>query len=275
VRVQVGRPVLFCSALLLLLSSISCLTLAYPHSSIDFIIHWIGLDFHRSTPIQRRLFCAAMATHKVSEQSHAQMHCTPGEGCHSHPCCMWMDADVQPPAAESKEQTRSSASTPAAAAQSTPPAAAAAAAAAGVMASSQPSSLESPLESSWCFYFDKKLARESVQAQSAASFQHFQQNLQKCGQFDTVQGFWQHYSYMQAPDAVPKDFNYYLFRGSAVPAWESFPQGGCWILKVRKHNGVSTRVTTLILLLLLCLTFLPYAVTTHLDDFVELPTPTR
>jgi translation initiation factor 4E len=33
-----------------------------------------------------------------------------------------------------------------------------------------------------------------------------------------------------------------MFRDSLVPAWESFPCGGCWIIKVRKRNGVINRL---------------------------------
>ncbi len=29
-----------------------------------------------------------------------------------------------------------------------------------------------------------------------------------------------------------------MFREGLIPAWESFPHGGAWIIKVRKRNGV-------------------------------------
>jgi len=32
------------------------------------------------------------------------------------------------------------------------------------------------------------------------------------------------------------------FRDTVLPAWESFPEGGAWIIKVRKHNGVINRL---------------------------------
>ena len=69
-------------------------------------------------------------------------------------------------------------------------------------------------------YFDRKISREQQAASASAGFTNYAQNLQKVGAFNTVQGFWHHYSYMQAPDAIPKDHNLYMFRGDAMPAWE-------------------------------------------------------
>lgn len=53
---------------------------------------------------------------------------------------------------------------------------------------------------------------------------------------------------MKRPSALDKDCNYYLFREQLVPAWEvedqrstlsqTFPNGGCWILKVKRTSGV-------------------------------------
>ena len=33
-----------------------------------------------------------------------------------------------------------------------------------------------------------------------------------------------------------------MFRKNLVPAWETFPKGGAWIIKVRKKNGVIGRL---------------------------------
>ena len=35
---------------------------------------------------------------------------------------------------------------------------------------------------------------------------------------------------------LPKDANYHVFRGDALPMWESFPDGGCWIYRVARHS---------------------------------------
>ena len=47
---------------------------------------------------------------------------------------------------------------------------------------------------------------------------------------------------MQQPDQIPRDHNLYLFRDDHIPAWESFPNGSSWIIKVRKGNGVISRL---------------------------------
>lgn len=116
-------------------------------------------------------------------------------------------------------------------------------------ASSNEQKGEHILDSQWTLYFDKKLSRDvNVQAatQQAApasgGFVNYAQNLQKIGAFNSIEGFWKHYSFMQAPDNIPKDHNIYMFRNDLIPAWETFPNGGCWIIKVRKHNGVINRL---------------------------------
>jgi translation initiation factor 4E len=93
-----------------------------------------------------------------------------------------------------------------------------------------------PLETPWTFYFDKKLAKATI------DFHDFQQNLHKLGSFNTIEGFWRMYCHLSSPELIPKDCDLFLFRSSYVPAWESFPNGGCWIIKVRKRNGVINRL---------------------------------
>lgn len=120
-----------------------------------------------------------------------------------------------------------SASTPSPPAASTPAAASSAAPA------------EDMLETRWTFWMDKKLSRADA---NASGFTSYAQNLRDLGSFDSVQSFWRHYSHLQVPDQLPRDFNYYLFRNNEIPAWETFPEGGSWIIKVRKGNGVINRL---------------------------------
>eukprot|EP00461_Guttulinopsis_vulgaris_P004706 UN04708 len=47
---------------------------------------------------------------------------------------------------------------------------------------------------------------------------------------------------MQKPDSLPSQTSLYLTRDGAIPAWESFPNGGCWILRVRKKNLLIDRL---------------------------------
>jgi len=91
------------------------------------------------------------------------------------------------------------------------------------------------LATPWTFHFDKKLPKP-------ANFKNYAQNLQKLGKFDTLEGFWKHYSNLKSPDAIPNGHNLFMFRHSLTPAWEVFPKGGTWIIKVRKKNGVINRL---------------------------------
>lgn len=87
----------------------------------------------------------------------------------------------------------------------------------------------------WTMYFDRKQAKPTT-------YQNYRQNLQKMGAFDTLEGFWKHYSYLKSPDDIPNGHNVFMFRENLVPAWETFPKGGAWIIKVRKKNGVISRL---------------------------------
>eukprot|EP01138_Halocafeteria_seosinensis_P011252 gb/GECG01011494.1/.p1 GENE.gb/GECG01011494.1/~~gb/GECG01011494.1/.p1 ORF type:complete len:244 (+),score=38.41 gb/GECG01011494.1/:1-732(+) len=100
-----------------------------------------------------------------------------------------------------------------------------------------------PLESAWTFWYDKKLTRqEYVEAKRQNPDFQYQDNLNKLGTFDTVEGFWRHYIYLQRPSAMENDMNMYLFREGHMPMWESYPLGGCWILKVKKSQGVLSKL---------------------------------
>jgi len=86
------------------------------------------------------------------------------------------------------------------------------------------------LQTAWAFWFDKKCDKRSPS--------DFESGMVKLGSFDSVEDFWRHYVHMQKPSLLPVDTNYYLFRDNFFPAWESFPDGGCWILKVKRRPGV-------------------------------------
>lgn len=95
-------------------------------------------------------------------------------------------------------------------AASSPAAAAPAAASTAAAAAASPAVVtDDTLETPWTFYFDKKLSRESqaVATQAQGGYTNYAQNLQKIGTFNSLKTFWQHYSYMQTPDAIPKDHN--------------------------------------------------------------------
>lgn len=49
-----------------------------------------------------------------------------------------------------------------------------------------------------------------------------------------------HYIHVKRPSQLSRDVNLYLFRDlpNCAPMWEAFPQGGCWILKIKKKANV-------------------------------------
>jgi len=87
----------------------------------------------------------------------------------------------------------------------------------------------------WAFYVDRKLLK-------AAKYKDYQDNLLKIGTFNTLEGFWGHYRWMKSPEDVEQGHNLFMFKDHFVPAWETFPRGGTWIIKVRKKNGVIFRL---------------------------------
>ena len=70
----------------------------------------------------------------------------------------------------------------------------------------------------------------------------YRDNLHQLGTVGTVEDFWRHYVHMKRPSELEEGTNVYLFRDGHVPMWESYPQGGCWILKLRKTPGVSSKL---------------------------------
>ena len=86
------------------------------------------------------------------------------------------------------------------------------------------------LDSGWALWYDKKGA-------SKTSTQEFRQKLQKLGSFDSIEGFWRLYLHVKRPSQLENNVNLYLFRDNQLPPmWESYPRGGCWILKVKKKT---------------------------------------
>jgi len=72
---------------------------------------------------------------------------------------------------------------------------------------------------------------------SSSSKETYENNLQEIGTFNTIEGFHSYYSYLIRPTSLAKDSNLLLFRGKIPAMWESFPQGGCFIVKSKKKSG--------------------------------------
>jgi len=66
--------------------------------------------------------------------------------------------------------------------------------------------------------------------------------VKKLGTFDSVESFWRHYVCMKRPSALQQDMNMYCFRAGEAPMWEKYPNGGVWILKLKKGSGVASKL---------------------------------
>lgn len=94
------------------------------------------------------------------------------------------------------------------------------------------------LQTPWSFWYDTKLPRHKTNAVD------FKANLHKIGSFDTVEHFWKLYVHIKRPSTLVVNANLYLFRDGAniAPMWECFPNGGCWILKLKKRRDIEASV---------------------------------
>lgn len=89
---------------------------------------------------------------------------------------------------------------------------------------------EVPLETPWAFWHDRK---SSMRKES----DEYIEGLKKLGTFNTIEGFCRHYAYLLRPNEFPKDHNLLMFRAGYKPMWEEFPEGGCWIIRVKRKGS--------------------------------------
>ncbi|CAN0159607.1 unnamed protein product [Scytosiphon promiscuus] len=92
---------------------------------------------------------------------------------------------------------------------------------------------EHALQTGWSFWYDKKMPKKT-QDQT-----QYQASLHKAGSFNTLEGFWKNYVHLKRPSKIATNVNVYLFRDEQghTPMWERYPNGGCWILRIRKKAG--------------------------------------
>merc|ERR1711879_1140280 len=65
------------------------------------------------------------------------------------------------------------------------------------------------------------------------------EGLRQLGSFNTIEGFYRHYTYLLRPSELPRDHNVLLFRKGYKPMWEEFPEGGCWIIRIKRKVSQS------------------------------------
>lgn len=68
------------------------------------------------------------------------------------------------------------------------------------------------------------------------------ENLRHLCMFNSVESFWRYYTFLHKPSKMAGECNIHLFRDGNLPMWESFPDGGCWILKLSKNGNLVDRV---------------------------------
>jgi len=93
-------------------------------------------------------------------------------------------------------------------------------------------SIEVPLETAWTFWYDKKTSDRKESDQ-------YMEGLRQLGSFNTIEGFYRHYTYLLRPSEFPRDHNILLFRKGYKPMWEEFPEGGCWIIRIKRKVSQS------------------------------------
>lgn len=91
---------------------------------------------------------------------------------------------------------------------------------------------EALLETPWTFWYDKKTSDKKESDQ-------YMEGLRQLGTFGTIEGFYKHYTYLLRPSELPRDHNVWLFRKGYKPMWEEFPEGGCWIVRIKKKVSQS------------------------------------
>lgn len=51
-----------------------------------------------------------------------------------------------------------------------------------------------------------------------------------------MEEFLSYYCYLKKPSEIPVDNKLLIFRKGKRPCWEDYPEGGCWILQVKKKE---------------------------------------
>jgi len=93
----------------------------------------------------------------------------------------------------------------------------------------------SKIQTRWTFHYMSKKPRSKKPQKGDRRVKEYLENLNYVGSFDTVEEFWKIFSWLKSPSELPRNnrSTYYLFRANLQPAWETFPEGGCWIVKIK------------------------------------------
>lgn len=94
---------------------------------------------------------------------------------------------------------------------------------------------EHRLQTPWSIYWLNK--SNIPQGQAGKSEEAYLKNLRKLGTFNSIESFWRHYVHLKRPSQLRDNFNIAVFRANLVPAWETFPTGGAWIIKISRRES--------------------------------------
>eukprot|EP00747_Dinoflagellata_sp_TGD_P167285 gnl/TRDRNA2_/TRDRNA2_191399_c0_seq1.p1 gnl/TRDRNA2_/TRDRNA2_191399_c0~~gnl/TRDRNA2_/TRDRNA2_191399_c0_seq1.p1 ORF type:complete len:226 (+),score=48.87 gnl/TRDRNA2_/TRDRNA2_191399_c0_seq1:61-738(+) len=86
---------------------------------------------------------------------------------------------------------------------------------------------ETPLETAWTFWVDKKSTDRKEQAA-------YMEGLKQIGTFNTMEGFFRLFACIKRPSGFPRDYSLLCFRKGCKPMWEEWPAGGCWNYRMRR-----------------------------------------
>lgn len=92
-----------------------------------------------------------------------------------------------------------------------------------------------PLKEPWTFWYRPPISK-------AHGFIEYEQTLHGIASVRTAEEFWEVYSYLKRPSALPVVSDYHLFKKDIRPIWEDDENkhGGKWVVRVKK--GVADRL---------------------------------
>lgn len=94
---------------------------------------------------------------------------------------------------------------------------------------------EHRLECTWSLTMSKK-------PENPTNKDEFRSTLIPLAKFNSLEGYCRIFNLLGDPTTFPSLTNVQIFREGKDPLWESFPEGGCWTIRVRKANGILDRL---------------------------------
>ena len=91
--------------------------------------------------------------------------------------------------------------------------------------------MEHKLKNTWSFWYSPRGKNSKPE-----SNKNYEMNLTKLGDVKTVEEFLSFYCFLKKPSEIPVDHKVIIFRDGRKPCWEEWPNGGCWILAVKKKE---------------------------------------